>query len=168
MSTLKRFQSLWPYNESNWMTVLFPLQVLGFCVPDRPFDGGADTAVAMVTELGEPIDQIKLLQMSWEDRLKVSNGTLVDWSNSVLFFPHSLRKRFCCNNRCLYLFVLFLLSLFSLLKDIANEDENVIVTDNSYFALLLAQTGCTFFFPVLFSSFLKKNIFFFFLFLLNS
>ncbi|XP_005090794.1 extracellular tyrosine-protein kinase PKDCC [Aplysia californica] len=48
------------------------IKVLGFCVPTKPFDGDVDSTVAMVTELGEPIDQIKLLQMSWEDRLKVS------------------------------------------------------------------------------------------------
>ena len=49
--------------------VIFVFQVLGFCLPR----GADDTrSVAMVTELGESVDLIKLLQMSWEDRLRVS------------------------------------------------------------------------------------------------
>lgn len=47
-------------------------QMLGYCVPKKPYDGAADGLVSMVTELGETIDIIKLLQMSWEDRLRVS------------------------------------------------------------------------------------------------
>ena len=45
-------------------------QVLGFCLPRNADD---DLWVAMVTELGESVDLIKLLQMSWEDRLRVRN-----------------------------------------------------------------------------------------------
>ncbi|KAL4238331.1 hypothetical protein ACF0H5_003041 [Mactra antiquata] len=44
------------------------LKVLGFCLPRNADD---NLWVAMVTELGEAVDLIKLLQMSWEDRLKV-------------------------------------------------------------------------------------------------
>lgn len=40
-------------------------QVLGSCVPD------AVGPVAMVTELGDPLDTVRLLQLSWEDRLRV-------------------------------------------------------------------------------------------------
>lgn len=44
------------------------LKVLGFCLPRNADD---NQFVAMVTELGEAVDLIRLLQMSWEDRLKV-------------------------------------------------------------------------------------------------
>lgn len=44
------------------------LKVLGFCLPRNADD---TLWVAMVTELGESVDLIKLLQMSWEDRLRV-------------------------------------------------------------------------------------------------
>ena len=47
---------------------LLSLQVLGFCLPRNADD---NLWVAMVTELGESVDLIKLLQMSWEDRLRV-------------------------------------------------------------------------------------------------
>lgn len=60
----------------NLLFLKYVLQVLGFCVPDKPYDGDGDTTVVMVTELGEPIDLIKLLQMSWEDRLRVSSQVL--------------------------------------------------------------------------------------------
>lgn len=43
------------------------LQVLGACVPDSP------GPVAVVTELGDPLDTVRLLQLSWEDRLRVSS-----------------------------------------------------------------------------------------------
>ncbi|KAK3597422.1 hypothetical protein CHS0354_040160 [Potamilus streckersoni] len=46
------------------------LKVLGFCLPRSADDS---LWVAMVTELGESVDLIKLLQMSWEDRLRVSH-----------------------------------------------------------------------------------------------
>ncbi|KAH3854815.1 hypothetical protein DPMN_097364, partial [Dreissena polymorpha] len=45
------------------------LKVLGFCLPRDTDD---NLWVAMVTELGEAVDLIKLLQMSWEDRLRIS------------------------------------------------------------------------------------------------
>ena len=45
------------------------MQVFGFCLPRNSDD---NLWVAMVTELGEAVDFIKLLQMSWEDRLRVS------------------------------------------------------------------------------------------------
>ena len=35
------------------------------------YDGSSSTEVFMVVELGETLDIIKLLQMSWEDRLRV-------------------------------------------------------------------------------------------------
>ena len=37
------------------------------------YDGSLSTEVFMVVELGETLDIIKLLQMSWEDRLRVWN-----------------------------------------------------------------------------------------------
>jgi hypothetical protein len=36
--------------------------------------------VAMVTELGDPLDTVRLLQLSWEDRLRVWTA-LVVWRN---------------------------------------------------------------------------------------
>ncbi|XP_046387297.1 extracellular tyrosine-protein kinase PKDCC-like [Ischnura elegans] len=44
------------------------VQVLGSCIPD------ASSPVAMVTELGDPLNTVSLLQLSWEDRLKMSLG----------------------------------------------------------------------------------------------
>ncbi|KAK6181547.1 hypothetical protein SNE40_009378 [Patella caerulea] len=48
------------------------IKVIGFCVPKKDADKDGRTVV-MVTELGETIDLIKLLQMSWEDRLRISH-----------------------------------------------------------------------------------------------
>ena len=45
-------------------------QVLSHCVPS--LKDITETRVSMVTELGVGIDLIMLLQMSWEDRLRVS------------------------------------------------------------------------------------------------
>lgn len=47
--------------------------MLGSCVPD------AVGPVAMVTELGDPLDTVRLLQLSWEDRLRVWTALLVWW-----------------------------------------------------------------------------------------
>ncbi|XP_046388773.1 extracellular tyrosine-protein kinase PKDCC-like [Ischnura elegans] len=44
------------------------VQVLGSCIPD------AVSPVALITELGDPLDTITLLQLSWKDRLKLSLG----------------------------------------------------------------------------------------------
>ncbi|KAH9487970.1 hypothetical protein Btru_066881 [Bulinus truncatus] len=53
------------------------IKVLGFCIAPKVYDGHEITSVTMVTELGEPIDQIKLFQMSWEDRLRTMFLTLM-------------------------------------------------------------------------------------------
>ncbi len=45
--------------------------MLGYCVPDGPYTGDESSEVRMVTELGDTLDIIKLLQMSWENRLRV-------------------------------------------------------------------------------------------------
>ncbi|PVD25591.1 hypothetical protein C0Q70_13249 [Pomacea canaliculata] len=70
------------------------IQVLGFCVPDKPYDGDGDTTVVMVTELGEPIDLIKLLQMSWEDRLRIS----YDLTRLLDFLSRSARGALAMND----------------------------------------------------------------------
>ncbi|XP_046388775.1 extracellular tyrosine-protein kinase PKDCC-like isoform X2 [Ischnura elegans] len=44
------------------------VEVLGSCIPD------AVGPVAMVTELGDPLDTVRLLQLSWEDRLRLALG----------------------------------------------------------------------------------------------
>lgn len=57
------------------------LKVLGFCLPRNADD---NLWVAMVTELGESVDLIKLLQMSWEDRLRVclDMTKIIHWMSS--------------------------------------------------------------------------------------
>ncbi|KAI0236607.1 Extracellular tyrosine-protein kinase PKDCC [Lamellibrachia satsuma] len=50
------------------------VRVLGSCVTSSAYDGRPDTLVKVATELGETIDLIRLLQMSWEDRLRVCYG----------------------------------------------------------------------------------------------
>ena len=60
-------------------------------VPDAPIIHSRDrmldsTVVSLVTELGRPLDLIQLLQMSWEDRLKVcSQSSCYAPSRSDLF-----------------------------------------------------------------------------------
>lgn len=41
------------------------LQVLGSCIPD------AVGPVVIATELGEPLDSVQLLQLTWQERIKV-------------------------------------------------------------------------------------------------
>lgn len=57
------------------------VKVLGFCVPGTNRD---IQEVAMVTELGEGVDLIKLLQMSWEDRFRISYdiSSIIEWMAS--------------------------------------------------------------------------------------
>lgn len=57
------------------------VKVLGFCPPKSAYDQN----VAMVTELGESIELIRLLQMSWEDRLKIA----YDMTKLVYFMAHN-------------------------------------------------------------------------------
>ena len=68
-------------NLSNSLYCVSDLQMMAYCVPQKPYDGETDSLVAMTTELGETIDIIKLLQMSWEDRLRVGVG-----DNYVVFY----------------------------------------------------------------------------------
>jgi len=60
-------------------------QVLGSCVPD------AVGPVAMVTELGDPLDTVRLLQLSWEDRLRVWTALVVGWKAYNM-----KQKKNCC------------------------------------------------------------------------
>ncbi len=46
-------------------------------MPKTKYDGTPSTEVYMAVELGETLDIIKLLQMSWEDRLRVSVTALI-------------------------------------------------------------------------------------------
>ncbi|XP_062596964.1 extracellular tyrosine-protein kinase PKDCC-like [Saccostrea cucullata] len=57
------------------------IKVLGFCVPGT---NSNIQGVAMVTELGESVDLIKILQMSWEDRFKISFdvSSIIEWMAS--------------------------------------------------------------------------------------
>ncbi|XP_076100653.1 extracellular tyrosine-protein kinase PKDCC-like isoform X1 [Mytilus galloprovincialis] len=56
------------------------IQVFGFCITsDNLYD------VSMVTELGDPVELIRLLQMSWEDRLKVA----YDITKLLYFMSHN-------------------------------------------------------------------------------
>ncbi|GIY76216.1 extracellular tyrosine-protein kinase PKDCC [Caerostris darwini] len=50
------------------------VKILGYCVPVDPDISDPRHTVAIFEEYGEPIDVIKLLQLSWEDRLRISLG----------------------------------------------------------------------------------------------
>lgn len=50
------------------------VKVLGYCIPVDPDISDPRHTVAIFEEYGDPIDVIKLLQLSWEDRLKISLG----------------------------------------------------------------------------------------------
>ena len=62
--------------------VCVDVQLMDLCIP--PLEGGSGNRVGgnslsfvtMVTELGTGVDIIRLLQMTWEERLKVSHVTL--------------------------------------------------------------------------------------------
>lgn len=54
----------------SWLNHANIARIYGYCVPEDHDTG----ALVIVTELGEPLDIIRLLQMSWEDRLRVSLG----------------------------------------------------------------------------------------------
>ena len=59
-------------------------QVLSYCVPAVPYDGRVETEVSMVVKLGKPLDIIRLLQMSWEDRLRVGSNEFNNKGNNCL------------------------------------------------------------------------------------
>uniref|UniRef100_A0A915JUB8 Protein kinase domain-containing protein n=1 Tax=Romanomermis culicivorax TaxID=13658 RepID=A0A915JUB8_ROMCU len=46
------------------------IEVFGYCIPKNFHSDPQKRRVMIVTELGEPVNLIKLLQLSWEDRLK--------------------------------------------------------------------------------------------------
>ncbi|XP_055943587.1 extracellular tyrosine-protein kinase PKDCC-like [Argiope bruennichi] len=50
------------------------VKILGYCIPADPDISDPRHTVAIFEEYGEPIDVIKLLQLSWEDRLRISLG----------------------------------------------------------------------------------------------
>lgn len=58
------------------------IKVLGYCVPNGVNN---DHGVSMVTELGEFVELIQLLQMSWEDRLRV----VYDMTKLLYFMAHN-------------------------------------------------------------------------------
>ena len=75
-------------------------------MPERPFTGSdPSTIVSMTTELGESVDIIRLLQMSWEERLRVSgyfSGFYLKMNSMKIVIPlHfiSLKKdsKRCCD-----------------------------------------------------------------------
>lgn len=57
------------------------IKMVGYCVPHKKFSEKQNT-VAIITELGEPFDVIRLLQMSWEDRLRLT----LDLARLVQYF----------------------------------------------------------------------------------
>ncbi|GAB1605112.1 extracellular tyrosine-protein kinase PKDCC-like [Argonauta hians] len=61
------------------------VKVLGYCIPEEQYNGDAITLVSLITELGDTIDLIKLLPMSWEERLRIS----YDLISLIHFFAHS-------------------------------------------------------------------------------
>lgn len=50
------------------------IKLLGYCLRDERGENGGTTSVTIATEYGEPLTFITLLQMSWEDRLKIAFG----------------------------------------------------------------------------------------------
>ncbi|XP_035225478.1 extracellular tyrosine-protein kinase PKDCC-like [Stegodyphus dumicola] len=50
------------------------VKILGYCVPADPDVQNPQHTVAIFEEYGEPINVIKLLQLPWEDRLRISLG----------------------------------------------------------------------------------------------
>lgn len=46
-------------------------QLRGYCVPLHPYDEVNLEKLAIVTDIGEPLDVIKLVRMSWTDRLEL-------------------------------------------------------------------------------------------------
>ncbi|XP_059162283.1 extracellular tyrosine-protein kinase PKDCC-like isoform X2 [Physella acuta] len=70
------------------------VKVLGFCISPTAFDADLKLTVAMVTELGEPIDLIRLLQMTWEDRLRIS----YDVTKLIQFLSSSPRGSLALND----------------------------------------------------------------------
>ncbi|XP_014788337.1 extracellular tyrosine-protein kinase PKDCC [Octopus bimaculoides] len=61
------------------------VKVLGYCIPEEQYNGDDVTLVSLITELGDTIDLIKLLPMSWEERLRIS----YDLTSLIHFFAHS-------------------------------------------------------------------------------
>ncbi|KAG8193392.1 hypothetical protein JTE90_012194 [Oedothorax gibbosus] len=50
------------------------VKILGYCVPVQPDIADPRHTITIFEEYGEPIEVIKLLQLSWEDRLRISLG----------------------------------------------------------------------------------------------
>lgn len=50
------------------------IKILGYCVPVEPEMENPLNTIAIFQEYGEPINVIKMLQLSWEDRLRISLG----------------------------------------------------------------------------------------------
>ncbi|CDW55104.1 PIP49 C domain containing protein [Trichuris trichiura] len=47
------------------------IELIGYCIPMYPSDEGGFQSLAVVSELGEPMNLVQLLQLSWESRLKL-------------------------------------------------------------------------------------------------
>uniref|UniRef100_A0A5S6QSB6 Protein kinase domain-containing protein n=1 Tax=Trichuris muris TaxID=70415 RepID=A0A5S6QSB6_TRIMR len=47
------------------------IELIGYCIPMRPSDEDSFQSLAVVSELGEPMNLVQLLQLSWESRLKL-------------------------------------------------------------------------------------------------
>ncbi|XP_045606202.2 extracellular tyrosine-protein kinase PKDCC isoform X2 [Procambarus clarkii] len=63
-------------SSCNYNKVLYnPYQVYGGCIPDVEYSPGPPVAgiVAMVAELGRPVNVIEILQMNYEERLKLAS-----------------------------------------------------------------------------------------------
>ncbi|XP_013062692.2 extracellular tyrosine-protein kinase PKDCC-like [Biomphalaria glabrata] len=78
------------------------VKVLGFCISPKLYEGHEISSVALITELGVPIDQIMLFQMSWENRLRIT----LDISRLVHYLSHSPLGSIALNDFRLSQFVL--------------------------------------------------------------
>ncbi|XP_064485768.1 extracellular tyrosine-protein kinase PKDCC-like [Ornithodoros turicata] len=58
----------------SWLNHPNIAKMYGYCIPKEYLLESSSKNLVVVTELGEPLDIIRLLQMSWEDRLRVGLG----------------------------------------------------------------------------------------------
>lgn len=62
-------------------------QLLGFCWQNEVNSNNIkERGLTMITELGQPIDVLALLQLPWQERLRVSNcKTLFNYPYYIIF-----------------------------------------------------------------------------------
>ena len=82
MGKLKRFLPFFPF----LIDCYYSLKVYGVCPWTANDVEGTESVMTVITEIGEPLDVIKILQIPWDQRLKVINVAI----RPVLISFHSL------------------------------------------------------------------------------